>query len=63
MGDQHELARLLCGRALLSLAGARPEEGRRDLTEASALAVAVGAGADSELGQALAKARAAQEAA
>lgn len=56
------LSNLLCGRALLRHATGRRDEAREDLAEAEALAAHIGAGPDSELGQEIAKARAALEA-
>jgi hypothetical protein len=60
--DAGELAKLLCGRALLEHAEGQEEATKAALEEAGALAVQVGAGEESELGQELAKARAALEA-
>lgn len=59
--DPLELGKLLATRTRLEHAAAQPDEARQTLAEAESLADQVGAGHDSDLRHALAKARAALE--
>jgi tetratricopeptide (TPR) repeat protein len=61
VGDPASLGIHLCGRARMERAEGRVEAARATLAEAAALALQVHAGPDSELGRALALARAAVE--
>jgi hypothetical protein len=59
VGDRLELAKLLCGRVMLEVAGGLTEPGAAFLAEAEAIGVDSGVGPESELGRLLTMARAA----
>lgn len=61
VGDLHEIARLLCGRVHLAVAGGKLAEARALLAEIDSLGAELAVEPDGELGRTLAQARAAVE--